>query len=331
MSHQLYFDTMYEEFQQRLGGDRISNDLQLSIPQIYGHGFYNMYSHDDFILTHEKGHFFEHTYVDGHTELPFFFIVVIMKGGHGFQINRRRRVYEFKKGRVYFGFAQSEDTVRTQMHGLRQNDLFSFTFSPYELIAYLKEFDNAELLHHVEHTKEFKIFHDIAITPRHRLIIETLTHNPFKGSLKKMYRDSYTKQLLLTLLEDLSQKRSIASVFDEEDQKRLHRAKEILLKDLQDPPTIHELSHMVALNEDKLKKGFKSLFETTIFKTLTQERMLQALSHVKQGDMSVSQIAFEAGYENVSSFIATFKKTYGKTPGVIMQEGHRMRSRQRVS
>ena len=77
---------------------------------------------------------------------------------------------------------------------------------------------------------------------------------------------------------------------------------------------------MVSINQDKLKKGFKTLFGNTIFKTLTQERMKIAYSQMQRDDMSVGEVAYGTGYENVSNFISVFKREFGKTPGEMRKE-----------
>ena len=43
-------------------------------------------------------------------------------------------------------------------------------------------------------------------------------------------------------------------------------------------------------------------------------RLLRALEMLA-ADMSVTRVALELGYENVSAFIALFRRTFGVTPG----------------
>ena len=62
------------------------------------------------------------------------------------------------------------------------------------------------------------------------------------------------------------------------------------------------------------------LFGNTVFKILTEQRMKIAYLHVQQNEMRIHEIAFEAGYENVSKFIAVFKKEFGMTPGEMRKK-----------
>ncbi len=50
-----------------------------------------------------------------------------------------------------------------------------------------------------------------------------------------------------------------------QDRQNLFHAREMLIKDIKNPPTIAELSNRAGINQFKLKKGFKIEFETTIF------------------------------------------------------------------
>ena len=57
-----------------------------------------------------------------------------------------------------------------------------------------------------------------------------------------------------------------------------------------------------------------------IHKINTIEKMEQAFENLKNLDMSIWEIAHEAGYENVSNFINVFRKKFGKTPGDMRKE-----------
>ncbi len=53
----------------------------------------------------------------------------------------------------------------------------------------------------------------------------------------------------------------------------LYRAKEILLNDIIRPPSLKELARKSAINEFKLKKGFKELFGITVYRMLQEVRL----------------------------------------------------------
>lgn len=48
--------------------------------------------------------------------------------------------------------------------------------------------------------------------------------------------------------------------------------------------------------------------------------MQQAHKQLIQNDMTVSEVAFQCGYENVGHFIRAFRNEYGKTPGQVKKQ-----------
>lgn len=103
----------------------------------------------------------------------------------------------------------------------------------------------------------------------------------------------------------LNQKENVTKVRD---------AKEFLLKDLQNAPTIKELAKEVALNEHNLKTGFKEIYGKTIHAFLKDYKMSKARELILKREFQIAEIADQLGYTNVSHFIDAFKNKYGVTP-----------------
>lgn len=150
----------------------------------------------------------------------------------------------------------------------------------------------------------------------HKMLMHKIQENPYHGELGRLYGKNAIDGLFISILESLNTSKKQNEIkLSPQDKEMLVKAKETLLENFQNPPTIKELSRLVATNEDKLKKGFKVLFNDTIFSTLTEHRLQVAYENLQKSDMSIDEIAFESGYQNASSFIKVFKKRYGKTPG----------------
>jgi AraC-like DNA-binding protein len=77
------------------------------------------------------------------------------------------------------------------------------------------------------------------------------------------------------LLNDRDEKRS--RVLSKSDANKIKRAEEILLQQMDSPPSLLELAKKVDLNDYKLKLGFKELFGTSAFAYLREKRMEQAV------------------------------------------------------
>ena len=88
---------------------------------------------------------------------------------------------------------------------------------------------------------------------------------------------------------------------------------------MKNPPSIIELSRQVKLNEFKLKHGFKKAFNTTPYNFLLEYKLQEAKQMLKDGDMNVSEVAFELGYKQVHGFSNAFYKRFGIRPKDIMK------------
>jgi AraC family transcriptional activator of pyochelin receptor len=96
--------------------------------------------------------------------------------------------------------------------------------------------------------------------------------------------------------------------------RKIKNAKEHLLKNDDNPPTIKELAKLAGLNEYQLKAGFKEIYGNTVFGYLLDHKMDHARVLLDSQKFQVAQVAYQIGYTNPSHFIAAFKKKFGVTP-----------------
>ena len=102
---------------------------------------------------------------------------------------------------------------------------------------------------------------------------------------------------------------------------RVAEAKFILLQDISGRSlTIRELSRAVALNEFKLKLGFKQMYGTGIFECLTEARMEKARELLITTTKPIKEICTIAGYPRMTNFITAFRKKFGYTPGSLRRK-----------
>ena len=101
---------------------------------------------------------------------------------------------------------------------------------------------------------------------------------------------------------------------NDENLKKIARAKDIILKDIKNPPSLIELSKMINLSLKNLKKGFKEIYGKPVFKYLFDFKMERAKQLLSNGNLNVNEVSYDLGYSSSSHFIAAFKKKYGITP-----------------
>lgn len=152
-----------------------------------------------------------------------------------------------------------------------------------------------------------------------QMILNQITHKHiFHGKLQELYLESKLLELVYYTFH-----KSVLTTKEEfslDDHKALQKAKEILLNNLNTPPSLKELAHLCALNEFKLKKGFKALFKTTVYGLLQKYRLEQARHLLEQNDINVQEAALLVGYKSLSHFSKAFKDHYGIFPIQLKKE-----------
>ncbi len=76
---------------------------------------------------------------------------------------------------------------------------------------------------------------------------------------------------------------------------RIHEAREILSAELHNPPSIYQLAKRVGFNTTRLKRCFKNEFKTTVFGYVNLLRMDKAIMLFRETNMTVSEVAWDAG------------------------------------
>ena len=106
---------------------------------------------------------------------------------------------------------------------------------------------------------------------------------------------------------------------DEDNVRKIKKAKEILLERMNHAPTLNELADEVGLSLKKLKEGFKEIYGQTVYAFLLDHKLSYARKLLEKGDQNVNEIGLSIGYSTSSHFIAAFKRKFGITPKKYIQ------------
>ncbi|HVU57471.1 MAG TPA: AraC family transcriptional regulator [Puia sp.] len=100
------------------------------------------------------------------------------------------------------------------------------------------------------------------------------------------------------------------------DKERIYFARDYLVDHAACPPSLTELARVAGLNEFKLKKGFKEIFDTSVFGYLNDFRLNEAKTSLLSG-VSIKEVSGQLGYSSVQHFTRVFKEKFGVTPGKV--------------
>lgn len=154
-----------------------------------------------------------------------------------------------------------------------------------------------------------------APTAAMQITLQQIVNCPHQGAIRRMYLESKVWELMALQLEAMqSTNQDSLWQLKAEDVDRLHYAKEILAQHLQNPPSLKTLARQAGLNEFILKRGFRKVFNTTVFGYLHQYRMEQAKQLLEEGELSITQVAHAVGFANRGYFAAAFRKKFGMNP-----------------
>ena len=198
-------------------------------------------------------------------------------------------------------------------------DVLSVKFTPAHLSQFVKEIKYSSFSEDIlkfNHTVSFS--HVMPLFKKMRNLLELLLNQTHSGSFENIFINAQTQMLLLYSMESLLGEP--AEVFtckflaNEDDRKKILKARQILLEHISEPLTIKELSRKAAINECYLKKGFKEMFGTTIFDFFQSQRMEHAKYLLYEKRLSVTDVSLLLGYSSISHFSTAFKKHTGLKP-----------------
>ena len=155
------------------------------------------------------------------------------------------------------------------------------------------------------------------MTPEMKTALRDILQCPHQGVTKRIYLEAKALELIALQFTQLLEQQSVnhaASNLKLADINRLHQAKDILQRNIDNPPSLMKLAQQVGLNDYKLKAGFRQVFKTTVFGYLRDYRMRQAEQLLQETQMSVTEIAYAIGYACPTSFSTAFLKKFGVNP-----------------
>lgn len=171
--------------------------------------------------------------------------------------------------------------------------------------------------------KQFPTYqlHEVCCTSQ--MILHDIIICKLSGAFKNMFMESKALSLLLCFQKSNNEKQlncsSCKFLAKPVEKEKILKAKQIVLNNLTDPPTIQELSLQIGINQCYLKKGFKEIFGTTIYDFVQEQRMLKAKLLLTTTDYTVSQVAEHIGFSSQSNFSSAFKKFTGVFPSELQQ------------
>ncbi|XHP73467.1 HTH-type transcriptional activator RhaR [Arenibacter antarcticus] len=164
--------------------------------------------------------------------------------------------------------------------------------------------------------KDKKYYSQEPVSPAIAVVLSQVMNYNLHRSIKELYVKGKVYELI-SLYFNKSEDADMENcpfLVDEDNVRRIRKAKEIIIARMAEPPTLVELSEEIGLSLKKLKDGFKQIYGDSVFSFLFDYKMEYARKMLETGKYNVNEVGLKVGYSTASHFISAFKKRYGTTP-----------------
>lgn len=162
---------------------------------------------------------------------------------------------------------------------------------------------------------------NLPVTPDMHTVLMQITKCPLNCTLKRLFLEAKVIELLALQLGQYEQQPSWPDLdtggpkYD-----KVVEARRLLEARFDNPPTLPELSHLVGLNECKLKKQFKAAFGETVHNWVLNYRLDKAHQLLQSSQLTISEVAYRVGYQHPAHFTTAFKKKFGLVPSRLLMK-----------
>ena len=238
---------------------------------------------------------------------------------HVSHLSSGNEVVEGKPGKVFVSYIPGA-TCRTELSAGQQYRVLNVYVSPEKLYTVLgSNLDQVPRCLHalLRGEKQSPFIFTSSISRQTRMIIEQMEKSPYRGSPAGLLMEAKSMELIARQLSEGMENTFSARqrTLCPDDIEKIYRARQILFREIDDPPALPELSTRVGTNPTKLKKGFRQVFGTTAYALVRKERVERAKIMLSRGNTNITQIAQTLGFCDASHFIREFSRYYGTTPG----------------
>ena len=166
-----------------------------------------------------------------------------------------------------------------------------------------------------EENKNKKYYLDKELSPSEVLVLNQIFEDQKLNGMHNLYIKAKVYEVLSLYFSETSNDEQSCPFLDSEaNVERIKKAKQVVISNMADPPSLQEIADEVGLSLSKLKEGFKHIYGESVFNFLLDYKLEFARKQLLTKKYNVSEISLQVGYSTPSHFIAAFKKKYGTTP-----------------
>ncbi|MDN5098404.1 AraC family transcriptional regulator [Aliarcobacter butzleri] len=291
--------------------DIIKNSFPLEIGTDY---MEKIYIQDGFLFSKTNYNIEKPIFLEAKQEERKFVITISLKGNTTYINSQDKKIIPFKEGFTTIsmfentqGFREFKDKQINQIRLILSESFLRRNFQKSLVEKYFFNKQNLQLI-------------DFRLTSiQSQFLLNDILNCSLVGELANIYKQGKIFELLSLEISKLQKNEDDISL-DDYDRSAILKAKEILLNNLQNPPSIVTLSKMVHLSEVKLKRGFKQIYKTSPYQLLVSHKMNLAKNMLESGEYNINEIALQVGYKFANNFTNAFYKEFKIRPKDILKK-----------
>lgn len=162
-------------------------------------------------------------------------------------------------------------------------------------------------------------FDHIGIYPVNSLLLEMLKFSEhWNGDIFPGTHEYGFLNTIQNILPTIS-KHPLPIVVPTTDNERLRPVLWYIHQHLADDLTLEVIAAATGFSERTLSRVFQASLDISFFQYLKLVRITKAMEKLLESDLTISEIAYEVGYDSISSFSNTFFKMTGRRPSTFKE------------
>jgi AraC family transcriptional regulator len=159
--------------------------------------------------------------------------------------------------------------------------------------------------------ENFHLLHDQRVVALLNRLIQVFLEG---NTAKDIFVDLCLQELLIRLLQTRARNLLLHKYAVCQHSHRMAHVVNFVKENLHANITIKELADKACMSESAFFRSFKNQFGLTPVEFINQERIHKAKQLLRENALSVTEIGFACGFNNMSYFISQFKKQVALTP-----------------
>ena len=151
------------------------------------------------------------------------------------------------------------------------------------------------------------------------IVLQQILNCPYEGDIRRIYLEGKVMELIAMKLA-ADDKGASLEFSKSPDEEKIRQAKNILIKDLENTPSLRDLAKCVGLTHTRLSRGFRNIYHMSVFSYLRVYRLNYARTLLQDKDMNITEVAYASGFSSPSHFAKDFFRCYGVQPKLYRKQ-----------